>query len=117
MIPELFYMPEIFENINIGFISYHKMLGHYPEDVLLTKEASDDEKKILKIFHKYEQRKADMLSLDFDDLLLQTIIVLENCDRVREKWQNRITNILVDEYQDTNNVQYKLIKLLMFEFV
>lgn len=97
----------------IGFVSYNKMLGYYPEDVLLDKDADEDEKKALKMFHMYEKRKAEMLSLDFDDLLLQTIYILENCPKVRERWQNRISNILVDEYQDTNNVQYKLIKLLM----
>lgn len=44
---------------------------------------------------------------------LKTIEILENYPEVRTKWQNRISNILVDEFQDTNDVQYKLIKLLM----
>lgn len=97
----------------IGFIGYQKMLGRYPEDVILDDNPTEDEKKMLKIFHMYEQRKTDMLSLDFDDLLLRTIFILKNFERVREKWQNRIAHILVDEYQDTNDVQYELIKLLM----
>lgn len=99
----------------IGYITYHKCIGEYPSDIILDAHASDNEKKAFKFFHIYEDRKEKMLSLDFDDLLLKTIEILENCPDVREKWQNRISNILVDEFQDTNDVQYRLIKLLMKE--
>ena len=96
-----------------GFISYHKCNGRYADDVVLDEFAVLREKKALEFFHEYELRKDQMLSLDFDDLLLKTIQILENCPEIREKWQNRITNILVDEFQDTNDIQFKLIKLLM----
>lgn len=99
----------------IGYIAYHKCIGEYPSDIILDAHASDNEKKAFKFFHIYEDRKEKMLSLDFDDLLLKTIEILENCPDVRERWQNRISNILVDEFQDTNDVQYRLIKLLMKE--
>lgn len=96
-----------------GFISYHKCNGRYADDVVLDEFAVLREKKALEFFHEYELRKDQMLSLDFDDLLLKTIQILENYPEIREKWQKRITNILVDEFQDTNDIQFKLIKLLM----
>ena len=99
----------------LGFISYYKCKGMYPHDIVLDKFASDNDKKALKYFLTYEERKDQMLSLDFDDLLLRTIQILKEYPEIREKWQRRISNILVDEFQDTNDVQYLLIKLLMRE--
>ena len=97
----------------ISFISYYKCVGMYPEDIPTKNIKSEADKKALKFFHEYENRKSKMYCLDFDDLLLKTIEILETNDFVRQKWQNRISNILVDEFQDTNDVQYKLIKLLL----
>jgi len=96
-----------------GFISYHKCNGRYADDVILDDFFVEREKKALEFFHEYELRKEKMLSLDFDDLLLKTIYILKEFPDIREKWQNRITNILVDEFQDTNDIQFELIKLLM----
>ena len=50
--------------------------------------------------------------MDFDDLLLLTNRILEEFPDVRVKWQNRIDHILIDEFQDTNDVEYKMIKFL-----
>ena len=97
----------------LGFISYYKCKGVYPDDIVLDKFSSENDKKALKFFLKYEDRKDQMLSLDFDDLLLRTIQILKDYPNIREKWQKRITNILIDEFQDTNDVQYELVKLLM----
>ena len=97
----------------MSYIAYHKCAGRYPTDIVLDQNADEKEKKALKFFHIYEDRKDKMLSLDFDDLLLKTIQILDEFPNVREKWQNRINHILVDEFQDTNDIQYKLIKLLM----
>ena len=99
----------------LGFIGFNKTKGIYPDDVTLGIHADEDFKKLLKFYHIYEQRKEAMLSLDFDDLLLKTIEILSEYSDIREKWRNSITNILVDEFQDTNDVQYKLIRLLMNE--
>lgn len=96
-----------------AFIGYHKCNGRYATDIVLDEFAIEREKKALEFFHEYELRKDQMLSLDFDDLLLKTIQILEDFPEIREKWQNRISNILVDEFQDTNDIQFKLIKLLM----
>lgn len=97
----------------LGFISYYKCKGCYPDSIVLDRFASDNDKKALKFFLKYEERKDQMLSLDFDDLLLRTIQILKEYPDIKAKWQKRITNILIDEFQDTNDVQYELIKLLM----
>ena len=97
----------------LGFISYYKCKGMYPHDIVLDNFSSDNDKKALKFFLKYEERKDAMLSLDFDDLLLRTIQILKEYPEIKTKWRNRISNILIDEFQDTNDVQYELVKLLM----
>lgn len=97
----------------ISYISYNKCNGIFPDDIKVSSLHNELEKKALVFYHEYEERKEAMLSLDFDDLLLKTIKILEEYQEVREKWQRRITNILVDEFQDTNDIQFKLIKLLM----
>lgn len=51
--------------------------------------------------------------LDFDDLILLPTLLLQRNDEVRERWQNKIRYLLVDEYQDTNTNQYELVKLLV----
>lgn len=99
----------------LGFISYYKCKGLYPHDIVLDGFSSDNDKKALKFFLKYEERKDAMLSLDFDDLLLRTIQILKDYPEIKTKWRNRISNILIDEFQDTNDVQYELVKLLMKE--
>ena len=97
----------------INFIYFYKCIGRYPQDVILDDFAKPKEKTALEIFHIYEDRKNQMFALDFDDLLLKTIEILSNFPEVQEKWQHRISHILIDEFQDTNDVQYELVKLLM----
>jgi len=65
-----------------------------------------------KIFKDYEKALFSNQALDFDDLLLKTIELFEKHERVLENYQNRFKYILVDEYQDTNMVQYRLIRFL-----
>ena len=100
---------------SIGFIGANKCVGRYPENVLVDEYSLDRTKTALKIFHLYEERKDKMLSLDFDDLLLRTIQILKEFPEIRLKWQHRIEHILIDEFQDTNDVQFELVKLLMNE--
>lgn len=99
---------------SLHYIRRKKTKGQYPADVVLSIKAEvNNEKECLDIYAEYEERKASMFALDFDDLLLQTIAVLENYDAIREKWQRKFDHILVDEFQDTNDVQFHLIELLM----
>lgn len=100
---------------SMAFISSNKCEGKYASDVILDRHSSDKQKKALEIFHKYEERKNQMFSLDFDDLLLRTIEILENYPEVQMKWRNKISHILIDEFQDVNDIQYKLVRLLMKE--
>ena len=97
----------------IGFIGGQKCVGRYPENVFIDEHSLAKTKTALKIFHIYEERKDKMLSLDFDDLLLRTIQILKEFPEIQAKWQSRIDHILIDEFQDTNDVQFELVTLLM----
>ena len=68
---------------------------------------------IAKIYKFYEQEKDKAGALDFDDLLLKAAELLHSNKEIREKWQNKFQHILIDEYQDTNTVQYHLVKSLV----
>lgn len=63
----------------------------------------------------YQQQLKACGVLDFDDLILLPTLLLKSDEQARERWQNRIRYLLVDEYQDTNTSQYELIKLLVGE--
>lgn len=97
----------------ISYIGSCKLQEKYPEDVKIIKPRFEDERTCLEIYTRYEEEKNRVLSLDFDDLLLKANYILENFPEVRAKWQYRFSHILIDEFQDTNNVEYKLIKLLI----
>jgi len=64
------------------------------------------------VYELYEQRMHDANAMDFDDLLVRTVNLLELFEDVRERYQRSFANVLVDEYQDTNRVQYRLLQLL-----
>lgn len=64
------------------------------------------------VFPLYEKILKDNSALDFDDLISKTVQLLQAHKPVREKWQNQFGYIMIDEYQDTNAAQYKLVKLL-----
>jgi len=77
---------------------------------------SDFDEIILKIFEKYESKLKQSNSLDFDDLLCMPIILFNEHPEVLQKYQERFKYILVDEYQDTNEAQYILIKMLSAKY-
>jgi len=64
------------------------------------------------IFPLYEQALRDAAALDFDDLIQRTAKMLQSNEEIREKWRRRFKYVMIDEYQDTNAAQYKLVKLL-----
>ncbi|MGL5207160.1 MAG: DNA helicase PcrA [Acidaminococcaceae bacterium] len=68
--------------------------------------------KIAEIFSSYEKKLMLNNALDFDDLLLLTIRLLQQNEEIRNKYQERFSYLMVDEYQDTNHVQYMLTKIL-----
>ncbi len=71
---------------------------------------------IAKVFEFYENVLNNNNAIDFDDMLLITVKLLEQNPEVREKYYNKFQHILVDEYQDTNQAQYQLIKALYTNF-
>ena len=73
------------------------------------------EQKIAELFFAYEKALKEAAALDFDDLLTKTVELLQKSPEIRHKWQRQFEYILIDEYQDTNAVQYALIKLLVNE--
>lgn len=95
-----------------GMISHYQNLGVSPADA--RREAYyPNQKRAAEIYERYEQEKAAADALDFDDLLTKTADMFEKNPEIRAKWQKRFRHILIDEYQDTNVVQYKLIKSLV----
>ena len=65
------------------------------------------------LYAEYQRNLKAYNALDFDDLILQPVLALQDSEKVREHWQNRVRHLLVDEYQDTNSAQYRLVQLLV----
>ncbi len=95
------------------FIRKRKGLGQYPENINRRNLLSEEERICLDFYARYEEEKSKGYGFDFDDLLNKTIEILEGNDDVREHWAKNYDAILIDEFQDTNDVQFKLLRLLM----
>src|SRR5690606_2320877 len=95
-------------------ISAWKGAGMSAADAL--RQARDEsERQIAAIMARYEERLTAYQSVDFDDLIRLPLKLLGEHPEVREKWQQKLGHVLVDEYQDTNATQYELLKLLVGE--
>lgn len=75
--------------------------------------ASPTSRVVAQVYPLYQALLKDAKALDFDDLIWRTVQLLEGHAEVREKWRDRFTHIMIDEYQDTNAAQYRLVKLLV----
>ncbi|MEO8856518.1 MAG: UvrD-helicase domain-containing protein [Burkholderiaceae bacterium] len=75
--------------------------------------ADDNEKISARIMARYEERLSAYQSVDFDDLLGLPLKLLQDHREARQKWQDALGHVLVDEYQDTNATQYAMLKLLV----
>lgn len=71
------------------------------------------QEKVFKIYVEYEKLLKKTGALDFDDLLLKTVDLFEKNPQVLTRWQNKLTHVFVDEWQDTNKVQYTLTKQIV----
>jgi len=80
------------------------------EDAAMELDCEGEE--LLKIFNAYEARKRELGAMDFDDLLTNGLKLIETVPEVRERYQKKFQHILVDEYQDTNGPQARLVDLL-----
>ena len=74
--------------------------------------ASFYDQTVADVYELYQRRLFASNAVDFDDMLMLTVQVLESFPEARERWQNAFRYIVVDEYQDTNHAQYALLKLL-----
>ncbi|HXY23583.1 MAG TPA: UvrD-helicase domain-containing protein [Candidatus Acidoferrum sp.] len=92
-------------------ISYAKNHGKTPEQVR-AEAFSQDGRKTADVFSAYEKLLHESKAVDFDDLLLRSARLLRDSPVTRQKWQSFFQYIHVDEYQDTNRVQYDLLRLL-----
>lgn len=71
------------------------------------------QEKVFAVYQQYQKRLSQIGALDFDDLLLKAVALLRQEKPLRVKWQALLTHLLVDEWQDTNKIQYELTKLLV----
>jgi DNA helicase-2/ATP-dependent DNA helicase PcrA len=74
---------------------------------------TDQQNNIFRIYAKYEQLLREVGALDFDDLLLKAVKLFDEDKNVLSRWQDRLTHVFVDEWQDTNKIQYKLTKYIV----
>ena len=93
-------------------IANAKMLGYDPDRYEQEFAGERDIEEITKIYRRYQKHLKENNSLDFDDLLNETRNLLNRDDAAREYLGGRFRYILVDEFQDTNAVQYEIVKLL-----
>ncbi len=105
-------------DLNISFITSE--ISKYKNSLLSPKEAIEtaelpEYKKIADIYALYQQNIKESNLVDFDDLLMLTYEILKSDTKLRKETSNRYTYIMVDEYQDTNELQFQLLKLLSCE--
>ncbi|HHF3065064.1 TPA: DNA helicase Rep [Vibrio diabolicus] len=95
-------------------------ISNWKNDMLTPEQAKaraqgEQQKLFAFCFDMYQKQMKAYNALDFDDLILMPVLLLRNHEDVRQRWQNRIRYLLVDEYQDTNTSQYELVKLIVGE--
>ncbi|MGA8533126.1 MAG: DUF3553 domain-containing protein [Candidatus Tumulicola sp.] len=81
-------------------------------DAFVEKASSFVAERVANVYTEYQRRLGESNSLDFDDLIVRTIDLLERDQATRDKYQHKFEYVLVDEYQDVNPAQYRLIALL-----
>ncbi len=101
-------------NSTLDYIANNKVAG-ISYEAAMQRAFSHYYEMLAKIYKYYLERCHQMYGLDFDDLLLFTNKILKDNPDVRDKWQKRFEYILVDEFQDIDNVQYEMIELLCNE--
>lgn len=98
-----------------SLISGWKNALQTPDQVeVMTKksDAEDHEKLAAVVYRNYEATLKAYQAVDFDDLIRLPVEVLRSHPEIRDRWENRFTHLLIDEYQDTNGAQYQWLKML-----
>lgn len=96
----------------INTISAYKVARVSPERAIELAGSFSGELKKAKVYQEYEKYKEDHFLLDFDDLLLKAVYILDNYPEILEKWQRKFQYIHVDEFQDVGEIEYHLVHLL-----
>ncbi|MBI1762702.1 MAG: UvrD-helicase domain-containing protein [Acidobacteria bacterium] len=95
-------------------ISAAKNRSEDPDEYARRAEVRDEkERMIARVYALYEQRLASSNALDFDDLLIRAVQLLRHSEQVRGYYHNKFRHVMVDEFQDTNGIQYTLTRLLV----
>ena len=95
-----------------------KMISDWKNDLIPPEQAhttceTQEDVQFAHLYQLYERNLRAYNAVDFDDLIVMPARLLQENAEVRDKWQNRVRYLLVDEYQDTNTAQYILVKLLV----
>ena len=100
----------------LGIISSVKDKLISPEEFLLNAGQDFRQKKVGEIYREYQNQLKKNNALDFDDLIVKTVELFQNDSQILDYYQERFRYIMVDEYQDTNTAQFKLISLLASKY-
>ena len=87
-----------------------------PVDYALKTQGDQRMQKVAEVYKEYQRQLFDNNALDFDDLICRTVELFQSCPEVLEQYQERFRFIMVDEYQDTNTAQFKLVSLLAAKY-
>ena len=104
------------ERMLLNVISHAKDEYISPNEFLLEAKGDFRQEKIAQAYVEYQKELKKNNALDFDDLLVKTVELFQGCPDVLEYYQNRFRYIMVDEYQDTNTVQFKFISTLARQY-
>ena len=104
------------ERMLLNVISHAKDEYISPNEFLLEAKGDFRQEKIAQVYVEYQKELKKNNALDFDDLLVKTVELFQGCPDVLEYYQNRFRYIMVDEYQDTNTVQFKFISTLARQY-
>jgi len=97
----------------LGSISWAKNRGTSPEGYANQRDFADDRTdRIARIYKLYEERLRKANALDFDDLLIRAVHLLRRVGEVRKYYHERFKHVMIDEFQDTNGIQYELARLI-----
>lgn len=88
-------------------------ISTWKNEGLLAEDVTAGSPLMREVYLQYQQRMIDFNALDFDDLILQTLSLFHTQNEILQQWQERMRFVLVDEYQDTNASQYRLLQLLV----
>ena len=108
MIDEKSFPPRVLASI----ISSAKNEMTTPAEYASSPGSSPAQRTAAQVYPMYEKALKEASALDFDDLINRTVHMLQTQPEIRKKWQHQFKYIMIDEYQDTNAAQYKLVKLL-----